>query len=137
MNLQLMDESNKQPIVTTMETTTIDKVPFPAITINRGGILDPWGYTTKACDSVPFPYSLISDILQALGLLIFEKFGNAFDENHPSQKLRNDFYYLFEGVVKAFSDRFKRTYKYKLSVEEIKSNFRNHYIFLKRLHKEH
>ena len=36
-----------EPIVTTLDTTTVDQVPFPAITINRGGNLNPWGFTNK------------------------------------------------------------------------------------------
>ena len=41
-------DNNEEPILTTIETTSIQNAPFPAITIAADDRVNPWGFVEKA-----------------------------------------------------------------------------------------
>ena len=49
-----ISETEKEPILTTLETTSVQDVPFPAITIRGDYRLNPWGFVQKVFNMATF-----------------------------------------------------------------------------------
>ena len=49
-----IEDNNEEPILTTIETTSIKNVPFPAVTIAADGRANPWGFVKKTFDMMSF-----------------------------------------------------------------------------------
>ena len=49
-----IEDNEKEPILTTIETTSIQNVPFPAITIGADGRANPWGFAQKTLNMMSF-----------------------------------------------------------------------------------
>ena len=49
-----LKEANEEPILTTLETTEVQNVPFPAITIGGDGNVNKWGFVEKFFNSLMF-----------------------------------------------------------------------------------
>ena len=81
MVLQSVNENYENPILTTVDTTSVKHVPFPAITVDAGGILDPWGYTVKS-----------------MNLLAFECYDDPFTCEKPAELRKNFTFFLYSLV---------------------------------------
>ena len=51
---QSLFEANQDPILTTLTTTNIREIPFPAITINADSEINPWGFMEKILNQLAF-----------------------------------------------------------------------------------
>ena len=51
-----LDEAAREPILTTLYTTKIENVPFPAVTIGGDANVNPWGFVEKALNFLAFYY---------------------------------------------------------------------------------
>ena len=51
---QSLDEAAKEPILTTVETTKVQNVPFPAITIGGDTNVNEWGFVEKFFNFLAF-----------------------------------------------------------------------------------
>ena len=51
---QSLDEAAKEPILTTVETTEVQNVPFPAITIGGDANINEWGFVEKFFNFLAF-----------------------------------------------------------------------------------
>ena len=51
---QSIAEYEANPILTTVDTGSIKAIPFPAVTVDAGDVIDPWGFVTKAFNQVKF-----------------------------------------------------------------------------------
>ena len=51
---QSLDEAAKEPILTTVETTKVQNVPFPAITIGGDANVNEWGFVDKFFNFLAF-----------------------------------------------------------------------------------
>ena len=51
-----ISEANKEPILTTLHTTKIKEVPFPAVTIGGDANVNPWGFAEKLFNFLAFYY---------------------------------------------------------------------------------
>ena len=71
----------ENPILTTIDTTSVKDVPFPAITVDAGKVTNSWGFMEKAMD-----------------LLDFECYDDAYNCTN-STSLRQDFSGLFKAVA--------------------------------------
>ena len=49
-----IEDNDNNPILTTIETTSIQNVPFPAITIGADGRANPWGFVQKTFNMMSF-----------------------------------------------------------------------------------
>ena len=49
-----IEDNNEEPILTTIETTSIKNVPFPAVTIAADGRANPWGFVKKTFNMMSF-----------------------------------------------------------------------------------
>ena len=49
-----LDEAAREPILTTLYTTKIENVPFPAVTIGGDANVNPWGFAEKALNFLAF-----------------------------------------------------------------------------------
>ena len=47
-------EAEEDPIATTIEMISVKSIPFPAVTINSDGRLDPWGFSNKLFNTLAF-----------------------------------------------------------------------------------
>ena len=56
-------EANKEPILTTLHTTKIKEVPFPAVTIGGDANVNPWGFAEKLFNFLAFYYPKVYQIL--------------------------------------------------------------------------
>ena len=54
INTEALNEARSNPIITTIDTGSVRDVPFPAVTINAGKILNPWGFIEKVLDLLYF-----------------------------------------------------------------------------------
>ena len=88
MLTQSIKESYDNPILTTIDTTSVKNVPFPAVTVDAGKILSPWGYVEKIADLVRM--DCYKD----------------HKECHVTEKIKADFKDLFEGIVEIVTDSF-------------------------------
>ena len=52
--MQSFSEAHKFPIISTVETISVKDVPFPAVTVNAGKVLNPWGFVEKMFRFVEF-----------------------------------------------------------------------------------
>ena len=59
-----IQDNNEEPILTTIETTSIVNAPFPAITIAADDRVNPWGFVEKTFNMLSFygPDSKNTDI---------------------------------------------------------------------------
>ena len=101
-----LQEAKSNPIATNIEMIPIEKVPFPAITVNADLDADPWGFIEKSFNMLAF------DIAN-------EKY------EKKAEKLRHDFRFLTYNVIKKM---YEHLYHKKLnenwSVEDFK-DYRN------------
>lgn len=88
MLTQSMNESYYNPILTTIDTTSVKNVPFPAVTVDAGRILNPWGYVEKIGDLVQMDCYTDKTLCPA------------------TERVKTDFKDLFEGVVEVMTDSF-------------------------------
>ena len=49
-----IEENEREPILTTIETSSIINVPFPAITVAADGRANPWGFVQKTFNMMSF-----------------------------------------------------------------------------------
>ena len=49
-----IEDNEKEPILTTIETTLIENMPFPAVTIATDGRTNPWGFIEKTFNMMTF-----------------------------------------------------------------------------------
>ena len=79
-------ETQKDPILTTLETSSIEHVPFPAITIRGSRQANPWGFVEKTFNMLTFYGPTNSKVIEQSKLLredarfIMEKIISKFDE---------------------------------------------------------
>ena len=80
-----LNEAKTNPLSTSIELVPVSEVPFPAITINTDQDVNPWGFLESTMNRL------------------------AFDDKYEwniSMKLRNDFKFLSNTVVKTSLNRF-------------------------------
>ncbi|TRY68635.1 hypothetical protein TCAL_08884 [Tigriopus californicus] len=78
---QSIKEGRENPILTTIDTASVTTVPFPAVTVDGGSLMNPWGHITKLYNQVEF-----------------ECYDDPNNCNH-TQALRDDFSTVIEGYV--------------------------------------
>ncbi len=83
--LRSFGETHKFPIITTVDSVSIKKVPFPAVTINAGQVLNPWGFVEK--------YFRIVD---------YECYDDPFHCPAQKEAVREDLKFLSQAVVERF-----------------------------------
>ena len=86
LNFSLI-EAEMNPISTNMEMISVDKVPFPAITVNSDSIANPWGFIEKSFNMLAFD--------SALPKINIEK----------SKKLRKDFRFLTLKILRTIYEQ--------------------------------
>ena len=57
------NEAAKEPILTTLHTTKIENVPFPAVTIGGDVNVNMWGFTEKLFNVLTFYYPKVNLLL--------------------------------------------------------------------------
>ena len=94
-----IQNNNEEPILTTIETTSIINAPFPAITIAADDRINPWGFVEKTFNMLAFygPDVKNSDIFddsaelrkesKFIALKIFENLENAIDHQWKNWSL--------------------------------------------------
>ena len=88
---QSIQESYENPVMTTIETISVKKVPFPAITVDSGDP-DPLGYAEKIFNGLAFD---------------FEYYNQSLNKGIPSgQELREVFWPLLEYIVRQMRKSF-------------------------------
>ncbi len=78
-------EANDSPIITTVDSVPIQKVPFPAVTINAGRVLNPWGFVEKV-------FSLVD----------YECYDTPYNCPESKEKVRKDLHFLFKDIMHKF-----------------------------------
>ena len=110
MLIQSMNESYCNPILTTIDTTSVKNVPFPAITVDAGKMLNPWGYVEK-----------IGDLVQ---MDCYHQASSG-DCRRNTEKVKADFKDLFEGVVEIMVESFVAVEFQGKTLEELQALQRN------------
>ena len=61
---QAWQDFQNHPILTTTNTISVENVPFPAVTVDAGDILNPWGFTERVLGLVEDPdhYACTADL---------------------------------------------------------------------------
>ncbi len=96
-----LQESYDEPILTTIETTDVKNVPFPAITIKGSDFVNPWGFIEKSLNMLAFM---------------------CLDDKDPtpcqdSKELRANFSFLFHSISDKFNaDIFDMAQNYTLQM---------------------
>ena len=62
-----IDEANRNPILTNIETLSLKDVPFPAVTIDSGQ-MDPWGHVRKVLNGLAFDNNQAEVLAESLEL---------------------------------------------------------------------
>ena len=97
-----LHEVKINPIATNIEMIPIEKVPFPAITINADLDADPWGFIEKS-----------------FNMLAFDIASEKYEEK--AKKLRQDFRFLTYDVIrKMYEHLYHKKLNEKWSVEDFK-----------------
>ena len=97
-----LQEAKSNPIATNIEMIPIEKVPFPAITINADLDADPWGFIEKS-----------------FNMLAFDIASEKYEEK--AKKLHKDFKFLTYNVVrKMYEHLYHKKLNEKWSVEDFK-----------------
>ena len=78
-------ETREFPIITAIDSISIRHVPFPAVTIDAGNVINPWGYVEKV-----------------LNVVDFECYDTPFDCPSEKESVRADLEFLIEAVAKMF-----------------------------------
>ncbi len=95
-------EANEFPIITTVDSLTVQEVPFPAVTINAGNVLNPWGFVEKM-------FSLVD----------YECYETPYDCSESKENVRKDLDFLINKVVREFFGKVFNKLKAK-SLPELK-----------------
>eukprot|EP00095_Tigriopus_kingsejongensis_P009175 maker-scaffold145_size311916-snap-gene-1.10 protein:Tk09175 transcript:maker-scaffold145_size311916-snap-gene-1.10-mRNA-1 annotation:"GE16304" len=93
-------EDKNNPILTTIDTISVTTVPFPAVTVDGGIRLNPWGYITKIYNQVFFE-------------CYEDPFGCA-----ESQKVRQDFRVVIQALVERYKDHLDNSLR-RMTLETI------------------
>ena len=86
MVAESFNEAYENPILTTIDTTSVKDVPFPAISVDAGKVTNSWGFIEKALD-----------------LVDFECYDDPYDCTNSSS-LRRDFDGLFRAVIERWQE---------------------------------
>ncbi len=78
-------ETEQFPVITTVDTVSVKRVPFPAVTVDAGGVLNPWGYVEKAHNAIDY-----------------ECYDVPFDCPADKERVRADLNFLIEAVTTRF-----------------------------------
>ncbi len=78
-------EAHDFPVITTVDRILINDVPFPAVTVDAGEVLNPWGYVEKV-----------------LGAVDYQCFDHPFDCPAEKVALREDFHFLLKKVAERY-----------------------------------
>ena len=101
MVAQSLHEAYNSPILTTIDTDTVKRVPFPSITVDGGRVLNPWGYIEKLLDN------FVVDCYQDPTVCTY------------TNRLKEDFLFLFEPTVTKFTEGLQKDYDDK-DLEQLK-----------------
>ena len=116
-----IEENEREPILTTIETSSIINVPFPAITVAADGRANPWGFVQKTFNMMTF-YGISKKDTQKN-----EKF---FEDSY---ELRKEFDFIFKEVFQKVTEALENQWKdwslddYKIhsNQKELKKIFHN------------
>ena len=116
-----IEENEREPILTTIETASITNVPFPAITVAADGRANPWGFVQKTFNMMTF-YG-ISKKDTRKNEIFFE----------DSYELRKEFDFIFKEVFQKVTEALENQWKdwslddYKIhsNQKELKKIFHN------------
>ena len=116
-----IEENEREPILTTIETASITNVPFPAITVAADGRANPWGFVQKTFNMMTF-YGISKKDTQK-NEEIFE----------DSYELRKEFDFIFKEVIQKVTEALENQWKdwslddYKIhsNKKELKKIFHN------------
>lgn len=92
---QSIKEGRDNPILTTIDTASVTTVPFPAVTVDGGSLMNPWGHITKLYNQVEF-----------------ECYKDPNNCNH-THSVRDDFSAVFKGYVARIFAALEKTLKDK------------------------
>ncbi len=105
MLYQSFDEGRKFPILTTVDTINVNKVPFPAITVDAGEVVNPWGHAERLIDLFDYecydtPYGCPEkEALREAGMVVIKATVTVFFEKYklrvkewPLSKLKKSRY---------------------------------------------
>ena len=84
-----IDEFEREPIITTLETTSVVNVPFPAITIRGSAQANPWGFTEKIFNMLTFYDPTDTKVIE------------------QSQQLRNDMRQIMQEIISKMDNTIK------------------------------
>ena len=88
-----IEDNEKKPILTTIETTSIQNVPFPAITIGADGRANPWGFAQKTFNMMSF-YGPDDEAVVA-----------------DSSELRHEFFFLMQFIINEIDHALENQWK--------------------------
>ena len=116
-----IEENEREPILTTIETSSIINVPFPAITVAADGRANPWGFVQKTFNMMTF-YGISKKDTQK-NEIFFE----------DSYELRKEFDFIFKEVFQKVTEALENQWKdwslddYKIhsNQKELKKIFHN------------
>ena len=116
-----IEENEREPILTTIETASITNVPFPAITVAADGRANPWGFVQKTFNMMTF-YGISKKDTQ--------KNENFFEDSY---ELRKEFDFIFKEVFQKVTEALENQWKdwslddYKIhsNQKELKKIFHN------------
>ena len=107
---QSLDEAAKEPILTTIETTEVQNVPFPAITIGGDANVNEWGFVEKFFNFLAF-YNTNSKVIcliycLELSILVNGNYFQYYDAQiyEKSKALRKHFSFIFEAIRDAMRE---------------------------------
>ena len=94
-----IEENEREPILTTIETASITNVPFPAITVAADGRANPWGFVQKTFNMMTF-YGISKKDTQK-------------NENflEDSYELRKEFDFIFKEVFQKVTEALENQWK--------------------------
>ena len=98
-----LSEARDFPIITTVESVSVREVPFPAVTINAGDAINPWGPTEKL-----------------FRLVDYECYDAPFDCPAEREAPREDLHFLLKVVAERFFEGAFVTHKWK-DVKELEN----------------